>query len=451
MRDDLLDLARSIDPTVLGDRVRTTRLRSGLTQAQVAGSEMSVGYISRIESGQRRPDPQLLTTIAEAIGTSVDELLVGVAPDQVIQLRVQLDHAELALVTGSIDQALETVDRILAEPATEDLPDLEREASYLRARALEASGDLQSAILVLEDLTEKPSGDLAWINGATALSRCYRESGELGRAIEVGERAAAFIDERGLGGLDESVRLSLSVANAYLDRGDISYAARMCQRVIDRAEELASPIAKASAYWNLSIAESRRGRSTMAVDLARRALGILGAADDSRNVARLQTQVAILQLRLDPPEAAEALEMLLRAERAMAITGGVPADLADNHLAQARAHSLLGDPDAARELARATVDSSRTAAPVVAADALALLGQLAAQAGDVHAARDHFQQAVLLLSGVGADRSAAQLWFQLAHLLESIGDASSALDAYRRAGAASGLIVATTTTTSVTA
>ena len=451
MRDDLLDLARSIDPTVLGDRVRTTRLRSGLTQAQVAGSEMSVGYISRIESGQRRPDPQLLAAIAEAIGTSVDELLVGVAPDQVIQLRVQLDHAELALVTGSIDQALETVDRILAEPATEDLPDLEREASYLRARALEASGDLQSAILVLEDLTEKPSGDLAWINGATALSRCYRESGELGRAIEVGERAAAFIDERGLGGLDESVRLSLSVANAYLDRGDISYAARMCQRVIDRAEELASPIAKASAYWNLSIAESRRGRSTMAVDLARRALGILGAADDSRNVARLQTQVAILQLRLDPPEAAEALEMLLRAERAMAITGGVPADLADNHLAQARAHSLLGDPDAARELARATVDSSRTAAPVVAADALALLGQLAAQAGDVHAARDHFQQAVLLLSGVGADRSAAQLWFQLAHLLESIGDASSALDAYRRAGAASGLIVATTTTTSVTA
>ena len=87
----------------------------------------------------------------------------------------------------------------------------------------------------------------------------------------------------------------------------------------------------------------------------------------------------------------------------------------------------------------------------MAADALALLGQLAAQAGDVHAARDHFQQAVLLLSGVGADRSAAQLWFQLAHLLESIGDASSALDAYRRAGAASGLIVATTTTTSVTA
>ncbi|GAA4691897.1 helix-turn-helix domain-containing protein [Nocardioides conyzicola] len=451
MRDDLIDLARSIDPTVLGERVRTARLRAGLTQAQVAGSQMSVGYISRIESGQRRPDPQLLTAIADALGASVDELLVGVAPDRVVQLRVQLDHAQLALVTGSVPQALEIVDRILAEPATEDLPDVEREASYLRASALEASGDLQSAILLLEDLTEQQSADLAWINGATALSRCYRESGELGRAIEVGERAGAFIDESGLAGLDESVRLSLAVANAYLDRGDISYAARMCQRVVDRAEELASPVAKASAYWNLSIAESRRGRSTMAVDLARRALGILGAADDSRNVARLQTQVAILQLRLDPPEAAEALELLLRAERAMAITGGVPADLADNHLAQARAQFLLGDVDAARRLAATTADSSRTAAPVVAADALVLLGQIDAHAGDVQAARDHYQQAVLLLSAVGADRSAAQLWFELAHLLEGIGEASSAIDAYRRAGAASGLVASTTSSAPVTA
>jgi transcriptional regulator with XRE-family HTH domain len=450
MRDELLMLTRTINPAVLGERIRTARLRTGLTQAQVAGTGMSVGYVSRIESGQRRPDPHLLELIADAVGTSVDELLVGIAPDRLIELRVQLDHAELALVTGSAAQSLEIVDRILAEPAVEDLPDVEREASYLRAGALEATGDMQSAILVLEDLAETPSQDLQWINGLTALSRCYRETGELGRAIEVGERAAAFIDEHGLAGLDEAVRLSLAVANAYLDRGDIGYAARMCQRVIDRAEELASPVAKASAYWNLSIAESRRGRASMAVELARRALGILGSVDENRNVARLQTQVAILQLRLDPPEAAEALELLRRAEQGMTMTWAGPADIADNHLAQARAQFLLGDPHSARQLASATVDRSRATAPVVAADALALLGQLSAQAGDVQAARDHFQQAVLLLSGVGADRSAAQLWFELAHLMESIGDASSALDAYRRAGASSGLVTSTTTPASVT-
>ncbi len=450
MRADLIELARSIDLTVLGDRVRKTRQRATLTQADVAGETVSVGYISRIESGQRRPDPQVLESIAGRLGVTAEELLLGVAPDRVTELQVQLNHAELALATGSITQALETVDRILAEPEVEELPDLERDASYLRAAALEATGDLQSAILVLEDLAEQSSGDLAWINGLTSLSRCYRESGELGRAIEVGERAATYIEEHGLAGLDESVRLSLTVAAAYLERGDIGYAARMCQRVIDRAEELASPVAKASAYWNLSLIESRRGQASTAVELARRALGILGAVDENRNVPRLQTQVAILQLRLDPPEASEALEMLLRAEQAMTVTGAGPADVADNHLAQARAQFLLGDPDSARQLASATVDKSRATAPIVAADALALLGRLSAEAGDLPAAGDHFQQAVLLLSGVGADRSAAQLWFELAGLLESIGEASSALDAYKRAGAASGLVASTNSSATVT-
>ncbi|GAA4727384.1 hypothetical protein GCM10023350_07870 [Nocardioides endophyticus] len=451
MRADLIELSRSIDLALLGNRVRKSRQRAALTQADVAGEKVSVGYISRIESGQRRPDPEVLESIAGRLGVTAEELLLGVSPDRVTELLVLLNHAELELATGSVAQALETVNRILAEPEVEDLPDLERDASYLRATALEATGDLQSAILVLEDLAEQSTGDLRWINGLTALSRCYRESGELGRAIEVGERAGAFIEDHGLAGLDEAVRLSLTVAGAYLERGDIGYAARMCQRVIDRAEELASPTAKASAYWNLSAIESRRGHAAVAVELARRALGILSAVDESRSLVRLQTQLAILQLRLDPPEAAEALELLLRAERAMTVTGAGPADVADNHLAQARAQFLLGDPDSARQLASATVDRSRGTAPIVAADALALLGRLSAQAGDLGAARDHFQQAVLLLSGVGADRSAAQLWFELAGLLESIGEASSALDAYKRAGAATGLVVSTTSSAPVTA
>jgi transcriptional regulator with XRE-family HTH domain len=351
MRDELLMISRTIDPLVLGERIRTARLRAGLTQAQAAGAAMSVGYVSRIESGQRRPDPHLLELIAEAVGSTVDELLMGITPGRLIELRVALDHAELALATGSPTQALEAVDRILAEPELEDLPDLQREASYLRAGALEATSDLQSAILALEDLAETPTHDLRWIDGLTALSRCYRESGELGRAIEVGQRAAGFIEEHGLAGLDESVRLSLTVAAAYLERGDIGFAARICQRVIDRAEELASPVAKASAYWNLSVIESRRGQATMAVELARRALGILGAADESRNVARLKTQVAILLLRLDPPEATEALDLLTRAEQAMTVTGAGPADIADNHLAQARAQFVRHRPDRRRRRA----------------------------------------------------------------------------------------------------
>jgi hypothetical protein len=51
---------------------------------------------------------------------------------------------------------------------------------------------------------------------------------------------------------------------------------------------------------------------------------------------------------------------------------------------------------------------------------------------------------------VGADRSAAQLWFELAGLLESIGEAETALDAYKRAGAASGLVAPATSPATIT-
>jgi transcriptional regulator with XRE-family HTH domain len=443
MRDDLITLARSIDPVVLGERVRTTRLRAGLTQAHVAADAVSVGYVSRIESGQRRPDPELLEAIAERLGVSAEELLVGVAPARVTELRVELDHAELGLATGSATQALEIVDRILADPAVEDLPDLKREASYLRAGALEATGDLQSAIILLEDLGATSGADLAWIDGMTALSRCYRESGELGRAIEVGNQAGRLIEELELDGLDEAIRLSLSVAAAYYEQGDVDYAARLCQRAIARAEAVASPVAKAMAYWNSSAIESMRGNAEAALPMTRRALAVIEASEDARNIARLRTQLGIQQLQLDPPLPAEALGVLSHAADELTLTDAGPADLADNRLAQARARFLLGDVEAARLQAEETAMSVRTSIPLVAADAYALLGQIAAHEGALDLARSHFQEAVLLLSGVGADRSAAQLWFELAGLLESVGDTASAMDAYRRAAAATGLTAPT--------
>jgi tetratricopeptide (TPR) repeat protein len=355
-------------------------------------------------------------------------------------VRGELAHAELELATGSPAQALETVDRILAEPDVEELPDLERDASYLRARALELSGDVSAAIIALEDLAETGPNDLTWLAGLTALCRCYRETGELGRAIEVGTQASRFIDENGLAGLDEAVRLTLSLAAAYVEQGDVDYASRMCRRVIERAEESSSPVAKASAYWNLSIIETMRGNTHLALPMTRRALAVLEATDDARNVARLRTELGIQQLLVDPPEPLEALELLTSAAHDLEIAGAQPGDLADNRLAQARAQFLLGDIDAARLQAAETASAARISTPIVAADAYALLGQIAVGDGDTAIARDHFQDAVLLLSGLGADRSAAQLWFELAGLLESVGDATSALDAYRRAAAATGLV-----------
>ncbi len=439
MRAELTDLLRTLDAATLGERIRTQRSRAGLTQTQLAGQQVSAGYVSRIESGQRRPDMELLTAFANRMGVSIAELLEGVAPDRLAELQVMLDHAELHLATGAAEEALRVVTGVLEDPAIGNLDDLRRSAGYVQAGALEATGDLQSAILALEDLAQTAPQDLRWISGLSALCGCYRDSGELGRAIEVGTQGIRRVEEIGLDGVDEAIRLSLSLAAAYHEQGDVDYAARLCQRAVGRAEQLASPMAKAMAYWNSSAIESMRGNALTALPLAQRALRIIEAAEDARNVARLRTQLGILQLMVDPPQAQQSLDTLARAAEELSTTDAGLSDLADNLIAQARAHFLLGDVAKAREGILGAVESIGSSMPLLAADACSLLGQIALHEGALDRAREHFQQAVHHLSGAGADRAAAQLWFELAELLESVGDSAGALDAYRRAAAATGL------------
>jgi tetratricopeptide (TPR) repeat protein len=81
----------------------------------------------------------------------------------------------------------------------------------------------------------------------------------------------------------------------------------------------------------------------------------------------------------------------------------------------------------------------RETAPILAADAKTLEGQAAAQDGRTAVAADAYREAVFILTGIGADRGAAQLWFELAGLLEEIGEFDSARDAYRSAAASAGL------------
>ena len=81
------------------------------------------------------------------------------------------------------------------------------------------------------------------------------------------------------------------------------------------------------------------------------------------------------------------------------------------------------------------------------AEARALEGQTYAAEGDMTTAARTYQEAVLLLSAIGADRGAAQLWFDLAGLLDEVGQAEAARDAYKRAAASTGLRTSTSSPT----
>jgi tetratricopeptide (TPR) repeat protein len=379
--------------------------------------------------------------MAGRLGVPIEHLLRGVTSREYDEMKLTLDFAELSLESGqhleAENQARQALDRAVAGSQE----DLAYRARYLIARALEGQGNRDDAIVELEGLVYSRQGGLLRIKSAIAMVRCLKDSGDLTAAIEVGERVMAQLVGSYIESCDESVQLSMTVAAAYFLRGDSGHAVRMCRKAIVKAEQLASPTARASAYWNASVFEAQRGSATNAVPLAARALSLLSEGQDSRNLARLRSALGSMQLELDPPEVPEALEHLTKAAEELVWTSASPTEIQRNNLAIARAHFLDGDLATAGEMCSAIISAVEGEAPVTAAHAESLAGQVLAASGDSESAKRAYRRAVLLLTGVGADKDAAQLWFELADLLEEVGDLDAARDAYRSAAAASGLRV----------
>lgn len=431
---------RDVDPAVLGGRIKAARLKAGLNQTQLAGDDISVAYVSRIESGQRRPEAGLLARLADRLGTTVDLLVLGASERTLADLRLALDYAELALESGSAAEALAKATDACAEAADLSVPDLLLRARFLRARALENTGDLDGAIIELESLSSQDCNDpLEWTAIVYALCRCYRDSGDVGRAIEAGERALARMGELGLERSEDSIRLTVSVAFSYSVRGDVGHAARLCRKAVEVVEQTGTPAARALAYWNASIMESLRNGSTpMALSMAARALELLYQTEDARNRARVRSMLGILQLEADGDELESARYNLTTALGEMGWTSTGPFDIAVTKLALARVLLLDGAFDEAQELLGA-LGAMRDEVPLLAAEAFALQGQIALETGDIAQAMADFGRAVAELTAIGADRDAAKLWYEVGDLYDQLDEPDLARRAYRSAAAASGL------------
>jgi transcriptional regulator with XRE-family HTH domain len=89
----------------LGKRIRDCRAIRGLTQGAVAGTDMSVAYLSRIEAGQRRPHMRILELIARRLDMTVEELLGAPKTNEFDPTEVELCFAEVALASGQAEEA----------------------------------------------------------------------------------------------------------------------------------------------------------------------------------------------------------------------------------------------------------------------------------------------------------------------------------------------------------
>jgi len=428
----------------IGSRIRQARLKREMSQGQLgAATGLTGSYVSYLEAGRRKPSERILELLAPALGCSAEHLRIGWGGPRGTEIDLDLRFGELALRAGDAVAALERFNEILVLAQGSGARDIELEALWGKARALESVGSIDLAIGAYETLSRAdalPPGLLKEVV-LTALCRAYRECGDLARAIEVGEDALNL----GEGPADDpilheaSVALASTLVGCYYERGDLTRGQLLARETLARAEQAGSPVARAAALWNAGLISEARGDLRTARSYVERALALYSETDNARATALLRVTSAWLMLREEKPQLEEAHELLTRAVNELGSVG-TALDIAYAETELARYSLLKGDWRSALEMAEALRGRLSSAGPrLEAARVRLLIGDAHTVEGDVEAAAASYAAAAADLRASGADRQAASAWREVAESLARLGRTDEALDAYRAATNAAGV------------
>ena len=400
------DLLRKIDPAELGHRLRAARVAKGMTQTDLAGADVSVGYVSRIESGHRRPNLQVLTDLCVRLGTPVEQLLMGVAPQELEQIKLTLDFAELSLESGQAQAAEAQAREALEQAEGASLKELVYRARFLVARALEAQGFVDDAIIALETMLSPRVGTVMHIKVGIALSRCYRESGDFSKAVEVGEMILEQLADTPLDSSDEAVQMAVTLAAAYFERGDTSQAVRVCRKAVTKAEKLESPerprlrVLERQHHGARPGFGPRRGPARRARPPAARRRTGRSQPGPAAQPPRASCSCGSTRRMID-----EARRTWRQAAEELSWCSAGPVEIARNDLASARAHFLKGDIGGAQVMSgQSTRDDPGTR--TVRGRGREVAGGTELRGGQARSkqAVKSYREAVLVLTSIGSDR-----------------------------------------------
>ncbi|MDQ3615525.1 MAG: helix-turn-helix domain-containing protein [Actinomycetota bacterium] len=425
--------------TSLGERVLERRLALGMSQRELAGEEVSPSYVSLIESGKRWPTLDVLEVLGRRLRTTASALVSDT--EQAAQLgleRIELDlkWAKIAMCAGEPGSAQQYARAVLNDTACSVGHRID--ALMLVAAAAEAQGLLDEAIGVLEPLVDELDSDRTremWRSCQVMLCRCYKDVGDLGHAIDLGERALASDAMMS----DEQVMLAISLGDAYFRRGDIKRADRLLSRILRRVEVAGSHRNQGAALWNASLVAEADDRLDDAVRLAERALALFSESDAVRNLGRLRVTYAFLLREESTGSVPLAREQLRRARGEFELEGTVIE----------RARCLT-------ELARCSLDEDDLveAKELVAQAAAVIAGGPAVEHAKVELVHGHtlvrsgeiekglaaaHEAARVLDDQSGSSREAAHAWRELAALARSVSHQELMVDALEHAVDALGI------------
>lgn len=339
----------------LGDRIRAARRERGLSQAQLAGEELTKGFISQVESGLVRPSVRSLQIIATRLGKSLDYFL-GDAPLAAEKrlafhrlaaeaaaerrdwdtVRAEIAAAELSgpgprdrialqrllaqteLGSGERERAFDLITQALARVDMET--DAVEAALLMHLRGM-AYGQLNQHLAAADSLEQaRDAMERHEVNDPRLRSRILVSLGtayrRLGRPAKAMQTYGSALD---LASATNELRTAaqgyMGVAVSLYDAGELDGAINNYRRALElfaRAEDRGLEL---SVLQSLAAVNLERGAVDEAHEMAERCVALARNAGDRRTEAIAQTILARVALARD--DAAGALAIAKKAEKAL--------------------------------------------------------------------------------------------------------------------------------------
>jgi transcriptional regulator with XRE-family HTH domain len=329
-----------------GRRLKRLRLERGLSQAGLVGDGMSTGYLSRLESGERRPTERAVAYLARRLGVD-PSALTGPADDRSLT-------GVLAAVASAPPGADDTAAlwRAVEEDAGDD-PAARWQALWLLGRAAGREGDHERERTLLRELVE-----LADELGAAELrarsrvqyARCTRALGDL-RTAEPAAVTALSVARTEKLSVSDTLAALMVLISVETELGRLEEAGRHVEELERDLLPQAGPAQAAEALWTAAMVSNREGDHAAARSRLDRALALLRGRDDLALWTRLRAAATAAALQMSPPQVAAADRWLGEAASVLDLIG-TPLQVQELHALQAHLAFHQGRFDEARTLSR---------------------------------------------------------------------------------------------------
>lgn len=404
-----------LEQPYFGRQLRKLRLERGLSQAAVVGEGMSTGYLSRLESGERRPTERAIGYLAQQLGVDVTALTEPRSSGCLSEVLAAVASAPPG--TDSTEALLQAV----GDAGQED-PAGRWQARWLLSRISNGAGDYEQErdhLLELIQLSDLLAAPELRVRSHVQYARCLFALGDTRAAERAAATALAITRAEHLPVADTIAALTVLI-RAQTELGRLDAADRHVRELERDLLPAAAPPQAAEALWTASVVSDRQGDHAAAQARLEDALTLLRGSDGLTLWTRLRTAATAAALQMSPPRIEAAERWLGEADCVLRLIG-TPLQLQELQALRAQLAFLQGRLDDAGHLCHALLSGSDLRLPY--GDRV----RLAALAGRLMILEGRTDQGIAALRRLGQEATdagnldlATHVWQSLATTLADV-------------------------------